>query len=223
MTWLDAIFVVFLVLGALRGLFTGKLLPLLIIFAVWIMSIAMAVNFEKQLGDTFGDFRWYPLLAFFIILVVIQVAIYWSGIPQMVMSSIRWRPDRWMNMVGGVLLNACIVAIYCGLIWRILTVIAVAVAIRPGFSVDGTGLGATFYNLVFDSALRSGLVDFVDAYEPPLGVVLGSVIGAALVGLAIYGRLRAEGSDAWADDMEPDASDGELERRSEAASRTDSL
>lgn len=223
MTWLDAIFVVFLVLGALRGLFTGRLLPLLIVFAVWIMSIAIAVNFEKQLGDTFGDFHWYPLLAFFIILVVIHTAIYWSGIPLMVMSSIRWRPDRWMNMVGGILLNACIVAIYCGLVWRILTEIAVAVAIRPGFSVDGTGPGATFYNLVFDSALRSGLVDFVAAYEPPLGVVLGSVIGAVLVGLAVAGRLRAGGSDAWANDMEPDAGDDEFGHRSETSSRTEGL
>jgi len=223
MNWLDAIFVVFLVLGALRGLFTGKLLPLLIVFAVWIMSIAIAVNFENQLGDTLGDFHWYPLLAFFIILVVIQVAIYWSGIPLMVMNSIRWRPDRWMNMVGGILLNACMVAIYCGLVWRILTEIAVAVAIRPGFSVDGTGPGATFYNLVIDSALRSGLVDFVDAYEPPLGIVLGSVIGAALVGLAISGRLRGESSDAWADDTGPDDNDVDLERGSEASSRTDSV
>ncbi len=223
MNWLDAIFVVFLVLGALRGLLTGKLLPLLIVFSIWIMSIAIGVTFEGQLGDTFGDFHWYPLLAFFIILIFIQVAIYWSGIPQTVLNSIRWRPDRWMDMIGGVILSACIVAIYCGLIWRILTEIAIAVAIRPGFSVDGTGPGATFYNLVFDSALRSGMVDFVAAYEPPLGVVLGSIIGAALIGLAVAGRLRAGGSDDWANDMNPDAGDDEFGRRSENSSRTEGL
>ncbi len=69
MNWLDAVFIVVLVLGALRGLLTGRLLPLLIVFAIWITSIALAVNFEDQLGSTFGDYHWYPLLAFFIILI----------------------------------------------------------------------------------------------------------------------------------------------------------
>lgn len=195
MNWLDAVFIVVLVLGALRGLLTGRLLPLLIVFAIWITSIALAVNFEDQLGSTFGDYHWYPLLAFFIILIVIQAIIYWSGIPIMILNSIKWRPLRSMNMLGSALLSACITAIYCGLAWRVLWEIARAVAQTSGFKVDGTGAASTYYNLIEGSALRSGFIAFVDWYEPPLGVVLGSIVLAALVGLAVAGRLRGAESD----------------------------
>ena len=191
---MDAVFIVVLVLGALRGLLTGRLLPLLIVFAIWITCIALAVNFEDQLGSTFGDYHWYPLLAFFIILIVIQAIIYWSGIPIMILNSIKWRPLRSMNMLGSALLSACITAIYCGLAWRVLWEIARAVAQTSGFTAEGTGAASTYYNLIEGSALRSGFIAFVDWYEPPLGVVLGSVVLAALVGLAVAGRLRgAEG------------------------------
>jgi hypothetical protein len=223
MTWLDVIFIVFLVLGALRGLFTGKLLPLLIVFAIWIMSIALAVNFEARLGSTFGDYHWYSLIAFFIILAVIQVAVYWSGIPLMVMQSIRWRPLQWMNMAGGFFLSGCIVAIYGGLVWLVLTTIAIEVSMRSGFSVDGTGFDSKFYNLVMDSATRSALTSFIDAFQPPVGLALGLSILAVLVGLAIYGRLRGGEADAWADDEDLDEGAGGHGRDSDAASGTKSM
>ena len=190
MTWLDAIFIVILILGAVRGLFTGKLLPLLIVFAIWITSIAIAVNFEGSLGDTFGDYDWYPLLAFFIILMVIQAIIYWSGIPVIVMRSINWRPDRQLNMLGGLLISACITAIYCGLIWRILEVIKNEV---QGNRVEVlTGAAGSFVELIEGSAVRSGFVAFVDWFEPPVGVILGCLIGAALVAFAAHARLRED-------------------------------
>lgn len=197
---MDAVFIIVLVLGALRGLLTGRLLPLLIVFAIWITSIALAVNFEDQLGSTFGDYHWYPLLAFFIILIVIQAIIYWSGIPIMILNSIKWRPLKSMNMLGSTLLSACITAIYCGLAWRVLWEIARAVAQTSGFTAEGTGAASTYYNLIEGSALRSGFIAFVDWYEPPLGVVLGSVVLAALVGLAVAGRLRGAESDIEDDD-----------------------
>ena len=197
---MDAVFIVVLVLGALRGLLTGRLLPLLIVFAIWITCIALAVNFEDQLGSTFGDYHWYPLLAFFIILIVIQAIIYWSGIPIMILNSIKWRPLRSMNMLGSALLSACITAIYCGLAWRVLWEIARAVAQTSGFTAEGTGAASTYYNLIEGSALRSGFIAFVDWYEPPLGVVLGSIVLAALVGLAVAGRLRGAESDIEDDD-----------------------
>jgi hypothetical protein len=203
MNWLDAIFVVFLVLGALRGLFSGKLLPLLIIFSVWIMSIALAANFEDQLGDTFGDYHWYPLLAFFLILSIVQVAIYWSGIPTIVVNSIGWKPQKWMDMAGGVVLSACITLIYAGLVWRVLWEIAQEVAIRPGFAAGGSGFGAAYYDLIEGSAVRPALISFIEAFKPPLGVVLGSLIGAALIGLAIASRLRGGEGEDWADETEP--------------------
>ena len=200
MNWLDAVFIVVLVLGALRGLLTGRLLPLLIVFAIWITCIALAVNFEDQLGSTFGDYHWYPLLAFFIILIVIQAIIYWSGIPIMILNSIKWRSQKSMDMLGGMLLSACITAIYCGLAWRVLWEIARAVAQTSGFTAEGTGAASTYYNLIEGSALRSGFIAFVDWYEPPLGVVLGSIVLAALVGLAVAGRLRGAESDIEDDD-----------------------
>jgi|GEM_PF-5875078 len=200
MNWLDAVFIVVLVLGALRGLLTGRLLPLLIVFAIWITSIALAVNFEDQLGSTFGDYHWYPLLAFFIILIVIQAIIYWSGIPIMILNSIKWRSQKSMDMLGGMLLSACITAIYCGLAWRALWEIARAVAQTSGFTAEGTGAASTYYNLIEGSALRSGFIAFVDWYEPPLGVVLGSIVLAALVGLAVAGRIRGAESDIEDDD-----------------------
>jgi len=223
MNWLDAIFVVFLVLGALRGLFSGKLLPLLIIFSVWIMGIALAVNFEDQLGDTFGTYHWYPLIAFFIILAVVQVAIYWSGIPTVVANSIGWKPRKWMDMAGGVLLSACITMIYAGLVWRVLWEIAQEVAMRPGFSVEGSGFGASYYNLIEGSAVRPALISFIEAFEPPLGVVLGSLIGAALIGLAIASRLRSGRDESWADERVVGSEDLDDEREQETRSGTTSL
>lgn len=190
MTWLDAIFIVILILGAVRGLLTGKLLPLLIVFAIWITSIAIAVNFEGSLGDTFGDYQWSHLLAFFIILIVIQAIIYWSAIPIMVMRSIDWRPERSMNMLGGLIISACITAIYCGIIWRILEVIKVEV---QGDSIEVlTGAAGSFVELIEGSAVRSGFVAFVDWFAPPVGVILGCLMGAALVALAVHARLREE-------------------------------
>jgi hypothetical protein len=200
MNWLDAIFVVVLVLGALRGLLTGRVLPLLIVFAIWITSIALAVNFEEQLGSTFGTYHWYPLLAFFIILIIIQAIIYWSGIPKMILDSISWRPQRSMDLLGSAFLSACITAIYCGLAWRVLWEIAVAVSRTSGFTAEGTGAASSYYNLIEGSALRSGFVAFVDWYEPPLGVILGSILLAALVGLAIAGRLRGTESESEDED-----------------------
>ena len=192
MNWLDAIFVVILVLGALRGLLTGRFLSSLIIFVIWITSIAIAVNFEDQLGSMFGDYHWFPLLAFFIILGAIQAIIYWSNIPVMIITSIGWRPPREMDMFGSLILSACITAIYCGLIWRILWEIAVAVTRTSGFTVDGTGAASSYYNLIEGSALRSGFVAFVDWFEPPRGVILGCIFAAALVALAVMGRIRGE-------------------------------
>lgn len=215
---MDAVFIVVLVLGALRGLFTGRLLPLLIVFAIWITSIALAVNFEDQLGSTFGDYHWYPLLAFFIILIVIQAIIYWSGIPIMILNSIKWRPLRSMNMLGSALLSACITAIYCGLAWRVLWEIARAVAQTSGFTAEGTGAASTYYNLIEGSALRSGFIAFVDWYEPPLGVVLGSIVLAALVGLAVAGRLRGDESEVESEDDDESGIGG-----GETGSGTDTL
>jgi hypothetical protein len=221
MNWLDAIFIVFLVLGAVRGLLTGKLLPLLIIFAIWITSIAIAVNFEEQLGSTFGDFHWYPVLAFFIILVVIQTIIYWSGIPVMVLRSIDWRPEKLADMLGGVFISACITAIYCGLIWRILWEIAVAVTRTADFTVEGTGFASSYYNLIEGSAVRSGFVAFVDWFEPPVGVILGCIMGAALVALAVHARLR-EGRIEEEEELETQSA-GETDQVGESSARTDGL
>jgi hypothetical protein len=213
MNWLDAIFIVLLVLGAIRGLLTGKMLSLLIIFAIWVISIAIAVNFEEQLGDTFGDYHWYPLLAFFIILGVIQAIIYWSGIPDyhwypllaffiilgviqaiiywsgipvMLINSIGWRPPKEQGMVGAMLLSACITAIYCGLIWRILWEIAVAVTRTSGFTVEGSGAASTYYN-----------------------------------GLAVAGRLRGE--QAEIEDLTEDYNDEEGPPENEGRTKTESL
>ena len=190
MTWLDAIFIVILVLGAIRGLFIGRLLPLLIVFVIWITSIAIAVNFEESLGDTFGDYDWYPLLAFFIILVVIQAIIYWSAIPVMVMRSINWRPDRQLNMLGGLFFSACITAIYCGIIWRILS--AIKVEVQKVTEKDITDTPHAFVRLIDDSATESGFVAFVDWFEPPRGIILGCLLAAALVALAVHARLRED-------------------------------
>jgi hypothetical protein len=198
MNWLDAIFIVFLILGAVRGLLTGKLLPLLIVFAIWITSIAIAVNFEVSLGDIFGvanpsgEYHWPHLLAFFIILVVIQVIIYWSAIPIMVLRSIDWRPERRIEMLGGLFISACIAAIYCGLVWRILTVIADAVVDSPSYDLTGSGFANSFVDLIQGSATRSGFVGLIDWFEPPKGIILGCVMGAALVALAVSARLRQE-------------------------------
>ena len=198
MTWLDAIFIVILILGAVRGLFTGKLLPLLIVFAIWITSIAIAVNFEGSLGDTFGDYQWSHLLAFFIILIVIQTIIYWSAIPVMVLRSIDWRPERSINMLGALFISACITAIYCGLIWRILEVIKNEV---QGDRVEVlTGAAGSFVELIEGSAVRSGFVAFVDWFAPPKGVILGCLMGAALVALAVHARLREERVDEEEED-----------------------
>ncbi len=221
MNWLDAIFVVFLVLGALRGLLTGKLLPLLIVSAIWIMSLALAVNFEDQLGSTFGDYHWYPLLAFFIILIVIQAIIYWSGIPLMILKSISWRPRGSMDMLGGIFISAFITAIYIGLIWRILWEIARAVARTSSFTAEGSGIANAYYKLVEGSALRSGFIDFVDWYEPPVGVILGSIIAAALVGLAVAGRLREERD--YAESEIEDVGEPESSREPENGGGTESL
>jgi hypothetical protein len=220
MNWLDAIFIVLLVLGAIRGLLTGKMISLLIIFAIWVISIAIAVNFEEQLGDTFGDYHWYPLLAFFIILGVIQAIIYWSGIPLMLINSIGWRPTREQGMVGAMLLSACVTAIYCGLIWRILWEIAVAVTRTSGFTVEGSGAASTYYNLIEGSATRSGFVAFVDWFEPPRGVIIGCVLGAALVGLAAAGRLRGE--QAEIEDLTEDYSDQEGPPENGGGTKTES-
>jgi hypothetical protein len=95
-------------------------------------------------------------------------------------------------MFGSLILSACITAIYCGLIWRILWEIAVAVTRTSGFTVDGTGAASTYYNLIEGSALRSGFVAFVDWFEPPRGVILGCIFAAALVALAVMGRIRGE-------------------------------
>jgi hypothetical protein len=190
MTWLDAIFIIILVLGAVRGLLAGKLVPLLIVFAIWITSIAIAVNFEEQLGSLFGDYDWYPLLAFFIILMVVQAIIYWSGIPVIVLRSIEWRPEKQLNILGGVVISACITAIYCGMIWRILT--AIRDEVQKVTEQDIYATPNAFVRLIDDSATQSGFVAFVDWFDPPKGVILGCLMGAALVALAVHARLREE-------------------------------
>ena len=184
MNWLDAIFVIILVIGTVRGLLTGQLLPLLIIFAVWVTSIALAVNFEDQLGNAIGTTSWYPLLAFFIILIIVQLILYLSAVPAIILGFIGWRPQRWLDIFGGMLISGCITAIICGIIWRVLG--EIATQLSPAES----GAAKAFNDVVQGSALRSDLIAFVDWFEPPVGVVLGSVIAAALVLLATVGRIR---------------------------------
>lgn len=190
MNWLDAIFIILLVVGASRGLLTGKLLPLLIVFAVWVTSIALAVNFEDQLGNTIGTRSWYPLLAFFIILIIVQLILYMSAVPAIVLGSIGWRPQRWLDSLGGMVISGCMTAIICGIIWRILDAIATELS-RPE-----SGAAKAFYDTVQGSALRPGLIAFVDWFQPPVGVVLGSIIGTALILLATAWRIRGTESDS---------------------------
>ena len=188
MNWLDAIFVILLVVGVLRGLLTGKLLPLLIIFAIWVTSIALAVNFEDQFGNAIGTTSWYPLLAFFIILIIVQLILYLSAVPAIVLSWISWRPQRWLDSLGGMLISGCITAIICGIIWRILQEIATQISPAPGLPPE-SGAAKAFYDIVQGSALRPDLIAFVDWFEPPVGVVLGSITAAVLVLLATIGRI----------------------------------
>ena len=195
MNWLDAIFVVILVVVALRGLFTGKLLPLLIHFTIWITSIALAVGFADQLGNTMGTTSWYPLLAFFIILIVIQQILHLSGVPLIILGSIGWRPQRWLNSLGSMVANGCIAAIVFGIIWRVLEEIAIQVSPAPGLPPE-SGAARAFNDVVQSSALRPNLVAFVDWFEPPVGLVIGSVIAATLVLVAIIGRMKGSESES---------------------------
>ena len=57
-----------------------------------------------------------------------------------------------------------------------------------------------FYDVVQGSALRPDLIAFVDWFEPPVGVVLGSIIAATLVLLATVGRIRGSESEGEAVD-----------------------
>ena len=98
-------------------------------------------------------------------------------------------------MLGSALLSACITAIYCGLAWRVLLVIKDAVREASSFNPQGSGAANAFVDLINGSSTSSGFVAFVDWFEPPLGVVLGSIALAALVGLAVAGRLRGAESD----------------------------
>lgn len=196
MSWLDALFVIFLIIGAVRGILTGKMVPLLIIFAVWVTSIAIAVNFEGQLGSTIGDYAWAPLLAFFIIFGIIQIVLWGSGIPLMIRLSISWVPQRWLDVLGGAVITTCITAIVCGIVWRILEQIAWHVFQGAGFpAASSTGGARVFYDLVQDSAVRGGLTAFVDWFAPPVGVILGAIVGAGLVALGIVGRMRGQEVD----------------------------
>lgn len=181
MNWLDAIFAILLIVGALRGLLTGRFLPLLIVFAVWVTSIALAVNFQDQLGRVIGDFSWAPLLAFFIIWGIVQIILYASQIPVLIQGYVSWRPQKWLDSLGGMLISTCISAIIYGIIWLVLWEIALQV------SQDNA-----FYDLVEGSALRPKLTAFVDWFAPPTGIVLGSIIGAALVSLAAVERIRGK-------------------------------
>ncbi len=193
MNWLDAIFVIFLVLGAARGLLTGRLLPLLIIFAIWVTSIALAVNFEDQLGNAIGTRSWYPLLAFFIILIVVQLILLFSAVPAIVLGSISWRPQRWLDTLGGMVISGCMTAIMCGIFWRVLE--EIATQLPHGES----GAARSFYDTVQGSALRPELIAFVDWFEPPVGVVLGSIIGGTLILLAAVRRIRGSETESESD------------------------
>jgi hypothetical protein len=191
MTWLDTIFIILIVLGAVRGLLTGHLVTSLIIFALWVTGIAVAVNFEEQLGSSIGDYSWAPLLGFFIILGIVLLILYGSGIPAMVARNIAWRPPRWLDLIGGMVAGGLIAAMMSGIIWRVLDQIAY-------YLVTETSVGAdnAFVQLVLDSALRENLTAFVDWFAPPVGVVIGGILAAVLVALAAFGRIRrAEAED----------------------------
>lgn len=191
MTWLDTIFIILIVLGAVRGLLTGHLVTSLILFALWVTGIAVAVNFEEQLGSSIGDYSWAPLLAFFIILGIILLILYGSGIPAMVARNITWRPPRWLDLIGGMVAGGLIAAMMSGIIWRVLDQIAY-------YMVTETSIGAdnAFIQLVQDSALRENLTAFVDWFAPPVGIVIGGILAAVLVALAAFGRIRrAEAED----------------------------
>lgn len=195
MNWLDAIFIIILVIGTVLGLLTGRLLPLLIVFAIWVTSIALAVNFEDQLGNAFGDTSWYPLLAFFIILGVVQLILYLSGIPLIILGYVGWRPQRWLDSLGGMLISGCITAIICGIIWRVLEEIAIQVSPAPGIPPESDAAKA-FYDFVQGSAVRPDLIAFVNGFEPPVGVVIGSIIAITLAVLAAVGRISGSESES---------------------------
>ena len=191
MTWLDTIFVILIVLGAVRGLLTGHLVTSLIIFALWVTGIAVAVNFEDQLGSSIGDYSWAPLLAFFIILGIVLLILYGSGIPAMVARNIAWRPPRWLDLLGGMVVGGLIAAMMSGIIWRILDEVAFYLLTETSVGPENA-----FIQLVQDSALRENLTAFVDWFAPPVGIVIGGILAAALVALAAFGRImRSDAED----------------------------
>ena len=201
MTWLDTIFVILIVLGAVRGLLTGHLVTSLIIFALWVTGIAVAVNFEEQLGSSIGDYSWAPLLGFFIILGIVLLILYGSGIPAMVARNIAWRPPRWLDLLGGMVAGGLIAAMMSGIIWRVLDQIAYYLLTETSVGADNA-----FVQLIQDSALRENLTAFVDWFAPPVGIVIGGILAAVLVALAAFGRIRRaeDEDDAYAAERDLD-------------------
>jgi hypothetical protein len=163
------------------------------------------VNFEEQLGSSIGDYSWAPLLGFFIILGIVLLILYGSGIPAMVARNIAWRPPRWLDVLGGMVVGGLIAAMMSGIIWRVLDQVAFYLLTETSVSADNA-----FIQLVQDSALRENLTAFVDWFAPPVGIVIGGILAAVLVALAAFGRIiRSEAEDdTYRPERDPDRPKG---------------
>ena len=122
MNWLDAAFIIILVLTALVGLWKG-LIKLVFAFVAMILGLILAGYAGVALGNAFGGGAVATVVSFAILFIVIALAIYLI-LTRMVRRFITWGPMALIDRLGGLAFGVAIGFAMCGTLSPLLGIAA---------------------------------------------------------------------------------------------------
>ncbi len=161
MNWLDAVYIVILLVTALVGLWKG-LLKLVFAFVAVILGIILGGYAGDALASAFGG-GWVAITVCSVILAIIISYLIYFILTRFVQRFIMWVPMVWVDRLGGIAVGLAVGFTICGAISALLGV--VVTWSLPHLGSVQTYISNTLHGSALEPAVR-GYFDWILAILP---------------------------------------------------------
>lgn len=161
MNWLDAVYIVILLVTALVGLWKG-LLKLVFAFVAVILGIILGGYAGDALASAFGG-GWVAITVCSVILAIIIAFLIYFILTRFVQRFIMWTPMVWIDRLGGVAVGLAVGFTICGAISALLGI--VVTWSLPHLGSVQASISNTLHGSALEPAVR-GYFDWILAILP---------------------------------------------------------
>lgn len=161
MNWLDAVYIVILLITALVGLWKG-LLKLVFAFVAVILGIILGGYAGDALASAFGG-GWVAITVCSVILAIIISLLIYFILTRFVQRFIIWTPMVWIDRLGGIAAGVAVGFTICGAISALLGI--VVTWSLPLLGSVQTSISNALHGAALEPAVR-GYFDWILAVLP---------------------------------------------------------